>query len=79
MARAFRTGNYSVYVWNERAERHHRAHGHVYLGRSRIASVYLETLTVYDDRQRLPRHLLARIEEEQDALLRLWMELNPDG
>lgn len=78
MARAFRIGNYSVYIWVERGAPHHRPHAHVYLGKARIASVYLETLTVYDSRERLPSHLLGRIEEEQEAMLVLWAKLNPD-
>lgn len=78
MARAFRIGNYSVYVRAERGAPHHRPHAHVYLGRTLIASVYLETLSVYDDHERLPSRVLKAIREKQDELLALWMELNPD-
>ena len=71
-------GNHSVYIRVERGAPHHRPHAHVYLGKARIASVYLETLTVYDNRERLPPHLLARIVEEQEAMLMLWTKINPD-
>jgi hypothetical protein len=71
-------GNYSVYIRVERGAPHHRPHAHVYLGRALVASVYLETLTVYDNHERLPSDVLKRIREQQDDLLELWMELNPD-
>ena len=44
----------------------------------RIASVFLETLTVFDNSEALPPKLVTRIREEQAALLELWLELNDD-
>jgi hypothetical protein len=78
MARAFRFGNYSVYVYPERGSPHHRPHAHIYLGQSRIASVFLETMTLFEAHERMPKDLLKALQGAQEALLDLWMELNPD-
>jgi hypothetical protein len=73
-----KVGNFGVYVFDERGEPHHLPHAHIKLRGQRIASVFLLTLTVYDNRQRLPHHLLREISTEQPALLQLWAELNED-
>lgn len=78
MARAFRIGNFAVYVLDERGGQHHRAHAHVKHRGQRVASVFLETLTFYNCHDQLPRELTNMITAEQDALLRLWAELNDD-
>jgi hypothetical protein len=51
MPRAFRFGNYGVYVLSERGQRHHLPHAHVKHGRRRVAAFYLLTLTIYDELQ----------------------------
>lgn len=78
MSRAFQFRNYGVYVLDERAQPHHRPHAHVKRRGSRVASVFLETLTMFDESEALPRELVAKIREEQEALLGLWVELNED-
>lgn len=71
-------GNYGVYVCDERGQRHHLPHAHIKHGRRRVASIFLVTLEVYHNRDRLPKHLVEAIREEQEDLLRLWQELNGD-
>lgn len=78
MARAFRIGNFTLYVWDERGAQHHRAHAHIYERKRHVASVFLETLTIYDARDQLPKELIKMIAAEQELLLRLWTELNAD-
>lgn len=41
-----------------------------------MACVYLETLTLYDVVEDLPRPLVARLKVEQETMLDLWVELN---
>jgi hypothetical protein len=76
MARAFQYGNYAVYVYDERGERHHRAHAHIKRGGQVIATVYLETLEVAYTAERLDRGLLAELRTNQETLIDLWMKLN---
>jgi len=78
MTRAFQFRNYAVYVLDERGQPHHRPHGHVKHRGRRVASVFLETLTIFDESESLPRDLLAKIGDEQEALLGLWTELNDE-
>ena len=78
MTRAFRFRNYGVYVLDERGGPHHRPHAHVKHRGRRIASVFLETLTVFDDSEPLPTELIMRIREEQDTLVALWVDLNDE-
>ena len=78
MVRAFRYGNYAVYVLDERGQRHHRPHAHIKHRGQLVASVFLETLTLFHDHEPLPPGLLTWLEDEQDALLELWVELNED-
>jgi hypothetical protein len=35
-------------------------------------------MTIYDEHERLPKALLERLAIEQGAMLRLWVEVNPD-
>jgi hypothetical protein len=78
MTRAFVFRNFSVYVLRERGGRHHRAHAHIKEGAQRVASVFLETMEMYDVTARIPKQLCERLEEEQEALVALWIELNED-
>jgi hypothetical protein len=78
MPRAFLFRNFAVYVVCERGVPHHRPHAHIKVGRRRVASVFLETLDVYDASERLPKGLVDRIRDEQEVLVALWIELNED-
>lgn len=71
-------GNFRVYVYAERGQPHHLPHAHIKLGRQRVASIFLLSLEVYDNRDPLPRSLIKAIHENQDDLLNLWRELNGD-
>ena len=79
MTRAFRYRDYGVFVYDERGQPHHRAHAHIKKRGQRVASIFLETLDLYHDTERLPRDLKAEIEKRQEDLLDLWQELNGDG
>jgi hypothetical protein len=76
--RALRIGNFGVYVCCERGERHHLPHAHIKHRGQRVASIFLMTMTVYDDQMPLPRTLLSAMREAQEDLLELWEELNED-
>jgi hypothetical protein len=76
MGTAFRHGNYTIQVLPERGQRHHRPHAHILLRGARVACVYIETLTLYDVIEKLPRSLVDRLETEQETMLELWVELN---
>jgi len=76
MVRVIKHKNYGVYVNDERGERHHRAHAHILHRRTRIASVYLETLEYFMVIEKLPESLRAAIAGEQEHLLTRWEELN---
>ena len=69
-------GNFGVYVYDERGQRHHLPHAHIKQGRRRVASIFLLSLEVYDTRQRLPPALMDAIRKEQENLLTRWAELN---
>jgi hypothetical protein len=76
MTMAFRFRKYVVRLYREVGGPHHRPHAHIEHGKSRIASVYLETLDVYDVIERLPRNLMDELRSRQEALIALWIELN---
>lgn len=76
MTRVLRYRNYGVYVNDERAERHHRAHAHIQLRGHRIASVFLETLDYYWEVEPVPKELKELIAAGQDDLLATWEGLN---
>lgn len=78
MTRAFVFRNFSVYVLSERGAQHHRPHAHIKVGKRRVASVFLETLDVYDTVEPVSKALSERLQEEQEALVALWIELNED-
>jgi hypothetical protein len=71
-------GNFAVYVYDERGQPHHLPHAHIKQGGRRVASIFLLSLVVYDNRQPLPRDLVKEIHVRQEELLRLWQELNGD-
>jgi hypothetical protein len=71
-------GNFAVYVYDERGQQHHLPHAHVKQGGRRVASIFLLSLVVYDNREPLPRDLIEEIHVRQEDLLRLWQELNGD-
>ena len=73
---AFRFRNFVVYVPSERGAQHHRPHAHIQLRKSRVATVFLETLDLYGVTERLPKDLIDRIREEQESLVKMWIELN---
>lgn len=79
MARVFTFRNYGVYVLDERGAPHHLPHAHVRHRGQRVASVFLLSLEIFDELERLPRGLLDAIEANQSALLEKWTELNDDG
>jgi hypothetical protein len=71
-------GNFAVYVYDERGQPHHLPHAHIKQGPRRVASIFLLSLEVYDNREPLPRALLKAIHERQEELMRVWLELNGD-
>jgi hypothetical protein len=79
MPRAFRFGNYAVYIYDERGAAHHRPHAHIKFRSQRVASVFLETLEVFLALESLPADLIEQLRTHQDSMLDLWTELNePD-
>ena len=71
-------GNFGVYVFDERGQRHHLPHAHIKQGRRRVASIFLVSLEIYDNRELLPSSLIDAIRAAQKDLLKLWVELNGD-
>ena len=51
-------------------------HADIQLGKTRVATVFLVTLDLYDVTERLPKDLIERIREEQEGLVNMWIELN---
>ncbi len=78
MTRAIRFGNYGVYVRDERRAQHHQPHAHIKNRGAVVASVYLVTLTIYDQVEPIPRTLVELIEERQIELVDLWARLNDE-
>jgi hypothetical protein len=78
MTRAFRYRNFDVYVLCERGQPHHHAHAHIELRGTRVASVFLETLEIFDMYEQIPKELVEVIHEKQEELIDLWSELNED-
>jgi hypothetical protein len=76
MARAFTLGNLTVYVFDERGAPHHRAHAHIRRKGQQIATVLLETLTLIDAYEPLPKPFLDRLAEEQENMIQIWIDLN---
>lgn len=69
-------GVYAVYVWSERGVGHHRPHAHIKHRRRRIASIFLDTLRVFDIVEMPPDDVLEAIEIKQEIFLARWEELN---
>jgi hypothetical protein len=78
MGRLIFLRNLGVYVWDERASPHHLPHAHVCRRGQRLASIFLVSLEVFNEVERLPADLLDEIRARQDALLTEWMRLNGD-
>lgn len=78
MARILTHGNYAVFVLPEGGERHHLPHAHIKHRGQRVASIFLISLKVFDDFERLPPGLLAEIRQNQELLLSEWRKLNGD-
>jgi hypothetical protein len=76
MPRVLRFRNYGVYVNDERGTQHHLPHAHIKNRDSRIASLSLFTLTLFDVVEQVPNELLQLIEEHLEALLAEWERLN---
>lgn len=79
MVRVFSSRNYGVYVFDERGSPHHLPHAHVKHRGKRVASVFLVSLEVFNEVERLPSEILKEIKAQQSALLAKWMELNDDN
>lgn len=78
MARILTFGSHAVYVWPEHGQPHHLPHAHIKMRGRRVASIFLLTLEVFDQVERLPPQLVAHIREHHEALLAAWEELNCD-
>jgi hypothetical protein len=78
MARAFRFGNYGIYILRERGQPHHLPHAHIKHRRRLVATVYLLTMTIQEQGERIPEGLVEELRNRQEALLALWSELNGD-
>jgi hypothetical protein len=79
MTRAFLFHDvYAVYIWGESDGRHHRPHAHICKRGMRIATVFLETLDVFDESERVPKEVMEEIRARQDDLVALWIEVNED-
>ena len=78
MTRAFGIRNFDVYVLCEHGQPHHHAHAHIELRGTRVASVFLETLEIFDMYEQIPKELVEVIHEKQEELIDLWSELNED-
>jgi hypothetical protein len=76
MPRVLKCGNYGVFVLDERGQRHHRPHAHIKHRGHRVASIFLLTLRVFDETERLPSDLVDHIREHQEELLAAWEKLN---
>jgi len=76
MSRVIHFRNYGVYVNDERGVQHHLPHAHIKHRGVRIASVFLLSLTVYNDVERVPDELLDLINEHHLDLLAEWERLN---
>lgn len=78
MGRVIFFRNLGVFVWDERASRHHLPHAHVCRRGQRLASIFLVTLEVFNQVEPLPSDLLDEIRARQEALLAEWIRLNGD-
>jgi hypothetical protein len=76
MARILSHGNYGVFVLPERGQRHHLPHAHIKNRDQRVASIFLVTLEVFGQIERLPSDLMMHINDNQEQLLAAWEGLN---
>jgi hypothetical protein len=75
MVRVVQRGRFSVYVYDERGERHHRPHCHV-LWSDGEASVDLRTLDVLAG-DALPALARRLVEDHEADITAAWDRLNP--
>lgn len=76
MARVLHIRNYGVYVNDERGTQHHLPHAHIKNRGARIASVFLITLTVFNEEEPVPADVLEFISTRIGDLLAEWERLN---
>lgn len=76
MVRVLHERNYGVYVNDERGGQHHRPHAHILHRRTRVGSLFLETLEYFLVIEPIPASLRQSIVERQEELLARWEELN---
>ena len=76
MSRVLHIRNYGVYVNDERGAQHRLPHAHIKNRGTRIASVFLFTLTVFNQVESVPAELLDLISANVDSLLAEWNRLN---
>jgi hypothetical protein len=79
MVRVIHQGNHGVYVLDERGAPHHRPHAHIKNRGRRVASVFLETLDLFNVVERVPDDVVEAIRAGQERLLDRWEELNGNG
>lgn len=78
MARVFRFRNYGVYVYDERGAPHHLPHAHIKQRGRVVGSVFLLSLEVFYEVEKLPDELMQMLQEHQLSLIEKWTELNED-
>ena len=57
MGKVISIRNLGVYVYNEQGSPHHLPHGHIHRGKQRLASVFLLSLELFNEVERLPAWL----------------------
>jgi hypothetical protein len=78
MGRVIFLRNIGVFVWEERGSPHHLPHAHVCRRGQRLASVFLLSLEIFNEVERLSLEVLDAIHARQDDLLAEWTRLNGD-
>ena len=78
MGRVIFLRNLGVFVCDEQGSQHHLPHAHVCRRGQRLASVFLLSLEVFNEVERLPSELFDEIRAGQQALLAEWIRLNGD-
>jgi hypothetical protein len=76
MTRVIQIRNYGVYVADERGGQHHSPHCHVKHRGRRIASIHIVSLEMFIEIEPVPGDVMARIVENQEALMAEWERLN---
>jgi hypothetical protein len=76
MTRAFKHRNFGVYIGDERGERHHLPHAHIKERKNIVWTINLYTLEPMQAGKKLPKALVARLQEEQEKMIEIWEGLN---